>query len=129
MEILSLIATIVMNGIDHVARVFGAFFQYFVAKGVHPDALMLMVIGGGLSLMIVLVMMSMKLVRVNAGRNDGAGAGDDAGDDAVLGHLAEIERDMRALKAQYQSGHLPVEAYVAATRNLYDKAHMIKIGR
>ena len=42
--------------------------------------------------------------------------------DQVVGQLAEIERDMLALKELYQSGHIKVDVYVSESRTLYEKA-------
>ena len=40
----------------------------------------------------------------------------------VVGQLAEIERDMLALKELYESGHIKVDVYVSESRILYEKA-------
>ena len=40
----------------------------------------------------------------------------------VVGQLAEIERDMLALKELYESGHIKVDVYVSESRTLYEKA-------
>ena len=42
--------------------------------------------------------------------------------DQVVGQLAEIERDMLALKELYESGHIKVDVYVSESRTLYEKA-------
>ena len=60
----------------------------------------------------------------NIGERLGEGAGPNDGKplDQVVGQLAEIERDMLALKELYQSGHIKVDVYVSESKALYEKA-------
>ena len=53
---------------------------------------------------------------------DGAGPNDSKPLDQVVGKLAEIERDMLALKELFESGHIDAEVYVEETRKLYETA-------
>ena len=46
----------------------------------------------------------------------------DQGGDNVVSKLAEIERDMLALKELYQAGHINVNIYVNESKVLYEKA-------
>ena len=42
--------------------------------------------------------------------------------DPVLAALADIERDMLALKELYETGHINADLYISETRKLYDRA-------
>ncbi len=196
MEFFSHFVTAFSDAFDGFIGAFTAMFEYFISIGVRQEALIIILIGGGLSFLILLVALFMTLSRVKLRRgpterpikttdnepdnNIGAknktrfsemfrpknqpsdeadnaafkvgpkggpkveGKGftifkkrkspprpvhsapnehnGDAGVDQVLSQLAEIERDMLALKELFQSGHIKVEVYVAETRSLYEKA-------